>query len=157
MTIRALIAGSALPFLAACGNTLSVAVDLPVPQATPVIQLESLGGIASLRVQLRLDSTTATLSRETCGMTVTAAECGIRGRRDVIGVPAADVARLFAMTTTADFRALKADYGHSTQGADLMDHTLTITTGGRTRSVRGDDITRPDLMAGVMAALNGFR
>ncbi len=138
--------------MGACGNALTVGD--PDPQGSPAIFLESLGGIASLRVQLRLDSTRATLTRETCAMTVSAANCGMTGRREVVSVAAADVSRLFAMTTTAEFRALRSDYGSSTQGADLMSHKLTVTTAGRTRSVQGDDITRPEAMSRLMVALN---
>lgn len=154
MQWRAAIAVVLAPSMWACGNALTIGD--PDPQGSPAIVLESLGGIASLRVQLRLDSTSATLTRETCAMTVSATNCGMMGRREVVSVTAADVNRVFAMTTTAEFRALRSDYGSSTQGADLMTHKLTVTSAGRTRSVQGDDITRPGEMGRVMVALHGL-
>lgn len=153
MTLRTLFAAGLLLLGAGCGNALALP-GVETPGATASITLESVGGIASLRVRLHLDSAGATLTRETCGMNVSGTSCGSSGRRDVTTVPPAEVSRLFAMTNTSEFRALRADYGRSTQGADLMDHRLAIISGGRLRTIHADDITRPEAMAALMAALN---
>ena len=145
-----------LPVLAllACGTIVAAEGEVLDPTTPARIQVESQGGIASLRILVRLDSGAATLTRETCALAVPVAECGTRGNRELVTIARAEVARLFGFTMTAEFRALRADYGTSSQGADLMTHRLTITANGRTRTIVGDDVTRPDPMADLMAELN---
>ncbi|MGQ0647195.1 MAG: hypothetical protein ACT4P7_06460 [Gemmatimonadaceae bacterium] len=140
--------------LIACGTLVAVEGEVVDTQNPAQILLESEGGIASLRVRVRLDSGTALLTREVCSLSASAEQCGERGNRQSVTIARAEVSRLFGYTMTAEFRALRADYGTSTQGADLMEHRITITANGRTRSVHGDDLTRPEPMAALMAELN---
>jgi hypothetical protein len=63
------------------------------------------------------------------------------------------VSRIFGYTVTAEFRALRADYGRSSQGADLFDHTVSITANARTRRIHADDVTRPEPLAALMNEL----
>lgn len=141
-------------FAAGCGTLVAVEGEGPDPRTPAQIAVESTGGIASLRVRLRLDSLTGIVSRETCSLSVPMTECGSRGNREVSAITRAEVSRIFALTATAEFRALRADYGRSTQGADLMDHEVSVTASGRTRAIKADDITRPEPLAGLIGELS---
>lgn len=147
-----------LTVLMATGCAVLTAIEGEVPDTrTPAqILITSEGGIASLRVRLRLDSLGRTVTRETCSLGVPAAECGSRGNREVSAVAPAEVSSAFAATQSTEFRGLRADYGTSTQGADLMTHSVSVTANGRTRAIRGDDITMPQLARDVHVMLNGL-
>jgi hypothetical protein len=57
------------------------------------------------------------------------------------------VDELFQRARRAEFRALRADYGTTRGGADMMEHRLTIRASGVRRSIVADDGTMPTLMA----------
>jgi hypothetical protein len=143
----------ALICLAACGTVATAELNAPALGATASVTLESTGGIASLRILVRIDSVNRTLQRDVCPLAVSSAECGSRGRRETVRLAAIDVAHLFGLTATAEFRALRPDYGRSTQGADLMDHLVVVTANGRVQRVRADDITRPTPVAELMTEI----
>ena len=141
-------------FAAGCGSLVSVEGGTPDPLTPANISVEATGGIASLRVRHRLDSLSGVVSRETCSLSVPITECGTRGNHQSSTISRAEVSRIFALTSTAEFRALRADYGRSTQGADLMDYQFSVTVGGRTRGIKADDITRPEPLAGLIGELS---
>ena len=140
--------------VAACGTIVAIEGEVPDSHTPAQIAVESTGGIATLRVRLRLDSLSGIVSRETCSLSVPATECGSRGNRESAAIAKAEVTRIFALTAAAEFRALRADYGHSTQGADLMEHRVSVTANARTRAITADDITRPEPLAGLMSELS---
>lgn len=142
--------------MSGCGLMTAVEGEVPDPQTPSQIVITSEGGIAALRIRLRLDSLSRTVTRETCSLGASAAECQSRGQRQSVTVSAAEVADAFAATQTVAFRALRADYGTSTQGADLMGHRFAITANSRTRSIHGDDITLPQLPRDLHARLSGL-
>jgi hypothetical protein len=140
--------------LAACGTLVAVEGEIPDTETPAQIVLESTGGIAALRIRLHLDSGSATLARETCRLSDSPSQCGLRGSRETFTIARAEVSRLFSYTLTAEFRALRADYGSSTQASDLMGHSLSITANGRTRRILADAMTRPEPMASFMTELS---
>lgn len=117
------------------------------------LTVTSEGGIAALRVIVRLDSATGLLSRATCQLSVSSDECGTKGHLDQVTLSSQQVASTFAITQSPEFRALRSDYGTSTQGADLMGHSVTVIANHRTREIKGDDLTLPPAIGRLKGAL----
>lgn len=111
------------------------------------------GGIAALRTITVVDSASATLSYSLCSIGTAESGCGLGVPTRLITLTREQVRDLFAKTMTDEFRALRPDYGSSTQGADLRGYIVTVTRNGLTKTVRGDDVTRPQLLADFMAAV----
>lgn len=150
MSFRKLMVVTAL---AACGTFFEAEGEVIDTQTPAQVVVESVGGIAGIRLRLRLDSSSATVTRQTCRAGLLEAECVALGQRDTITISRAEVKRIFGLTVTAEFRALRADYGNTSQGADLFDHTVSITANSRTRRIHADDVTRPDLLAALIDEL----
>lgn len=141
----ALVLGASAVLAGCGGSTATTALDGELlVQGTPsVIRTESMGGIAALHEVAEIDSASGQVSWRIGGLcaqpTCPASDCAT-GLLD-----AATVAELFGRTTTLPFRQLRRDYGHSTQGADLMGYRIVIRANGRERTIAGDDITLPPL------------
>jgi hypothetical protein len=141
-TARGLSVAVAAMLAASCGQhpVMGEILDLSSPSQ---IVVTSEGGIAALRTIVRLDSASRVLTSVTCGLGVPIADCGTRGYTDQATLSPQRVDSAFAITQAPDFRALRADYGSSTQGADLMGHSVSVTANHRTRLIKGDDMTLP--------------
>ena len=128
---RSLALATAATFVASCGQKHPVEGALHDRVGAPAeIVLTSEGGIATMRVIVRLDSATGALTRATCRMPVSAEECGTLGHLDQKTLTTPQVDSIFRITQTREFQSLKRDYGSSTKGADLMGHAVTVTTNG---------------------------
>ena len=141
------ILGGAFVFLAAgCGAVTAAEGEVTDVQSAPSIEVLADGGIAALHILNRVDSTSAE-ARYSMGPI-----CGSTGTcqpRDTLTgtLTRAQVDALFARTLEPEFRALRADYGTTTQGADMMGYTVIIHANDRTRTIRADDGTMPSLLA----------
>lgn len=140
--------------VAGCGQKHPVAGAIQDRVGAPAeIVLTSEGGIATMRVIVRLDSATGALTRTTCRMPTSAEECGTLGHLEQKTLTTPQVESIFRITQTQEFQALKRDYGSSTKGADLMGHAVIVTTNDRTRTIKGDDITLPETVERLRNAL----
>ena len=141
-TARRLAVAVAAMLVLACSQhpVVGEIQDLGTPAQ---IVVTSEGGIATLRTIVRLDSASRVITRVTCGLSVPITDCGARGHSDQTTLSPRQVDSAFAITQSPDFRALRDDYGSSTQGADLMGHSVSVTANHRTRMIKGDDITLP--------------
>lgn len=138
----------------ACAEITAAEGEVPAPGAPPGIRVEALGGIAALHAVAEIDSAAAQ------GAWSMGPICGAGQPcmpRDTLEGPIARGAidALFVRTYAPEFRALRADYGWSTQGADLRGYVVTIRANGRTRTLRADDGTMPTLMAQFVNDVTG--
>lgn len=139
--------------VAACAQ-LPVEGEVLQPGVTPAISQEAVGGIASLRVRLQLDSASGAWESTTCPMHLDATACASSGSKAVGTATPAVVAQLYGSAREDAFRALKSSYAPTGQVADGMQHTLTISGEGRTRRIEwGDGANLPAALSQFSAAL----
>jgi hypothetical protein len=132
--------------LLGCGVSTAIEGEVRDLSAAPSIEVLADGGIAALHILNRVDSATAGVQYSLgpiCG------EGGSCQPRDTVtgSISQAQVDALYARAARPEFRALRADYGTTTQGADMMGYTVIIRANGRTRTIRADDGTMPSLLA----------
>lgn len=144
---------SALVFLA-CGTIVAVEGETPTPNATAAIVVEAVGGIAGSRHITRVDSAAKRVTLDICSASDSLSQCAARGNRVTRDITQETVRALFAATQTAEFRALRADYGYSTQGADLFVYEFRLTVNGRTRSIRADALTQPKPLGRLLGSVS---
>lgn len=138
--------------LLGCGQARIVG-EVDDPSAPAGIVRESLGGIASLRVRLTLDSATRSWGHRACAMHSSVDQCNDYRAQGLATEAARD--SLFSVVRSADFRALRSRYPAPANVADGMAHSLTITTEGRTRTITwGDGARIPESLRQVSDAFS---
>lgn len=142
-----------LLLVSACGASVAGLVE--DRDATPGIVFESTGGIATLRVIVKLDSTTSVWSRATCSLSTSAQDCAAQGHVEQGTTSAAVRDRLFADARTDAFLRLPARFAATTTVADGMEHRLVISTAGFRRTIEWETgATLPALLEQFMTSLH---
>ena len=131
---------------AGCGAVVSADGEIPDPNTPASLEIVADGGIAAFHTVARVDSASGSVYWSSGTICAATAGCPVvdplAGHLDRNVVDA-----FYARLATSEFRALRADYGTTKNGADMRLYTLTIHANGRVRTLRADDGTMPTLMA----------
>jgi hypothetical protein len=143
----AAIAGALLIAVAlACGAITAAEGEVLDTDSPASIEVLADGGIAALHILNHVDSTTGQAHYSVGPICPSSGTCQPRDTLEG-QLTRAQVDALFARAAESEFRALHADYGTTTQGADMMGYTVIIRANDRTRTIRADDGTMPSLLA----------
>jgi hypothetical protein len=112
------------------------------------------GGIAALHTQYSVDHDTrayAYSQRHICTV-----DCGapIDSASGILTAAAAD--SLFSLVWAQAPYGLRDDYGTTSQAADMMTYTLSVTFEGNAKTIRADDGTMPEAMRKMVEATRGI-
>jgi hypothetical protein len=147
--VRGFLACVALFLVAAapaCGTITAADGEVLDVDSPPSIEVIADGGIAALHIVNRVDSATAQVQYSVGPMCPETGSC--QPRDTLTGqLTREQVDALYLRAVDPEFRALRADYGTTTQGADMMGYTVIIRGNDRTRTLRADDGTMPSLLA----------
>lgn len=144
---------AAVTLTGACGSITAAEGEVSDAGRPPGIRVDALGGIAALHAIAEIDSATAIGSWSMGPLCDDGRSC--MPRDTLVGsVPRTMIEAFFIRTYQPEFRSLRADYGASTQGADMRGYIVTIRANGRTRTLRADDGTMPSLMAHFVNDVN---
>ena len=140
-------AGTLLVAVAPACGTITAAEGEVLDTVSPAsIEVLADGGIAALHILNSVDSTTGQVHYSVGPMCLQGGTC--QPRDTLTGqLTRAQVDALYARAAEPEFRSLRADYGTTTQGADMMGYTVIIRGNDRTRTIRADDGSMPSLLA----------
>lgn len=113
------------------------------------IHIEGLGGIAALRQVFHVDSATGAAFYTMGPLCAPGTQCPANDSVNGV-IERASVDAYFGFAATPPFRALRADYGTTPQGADMRGYVVTIIANKRARTIRGDDGSIPPLLSEFM-------
>ena len=118
------------------------------------LALVAEGGIAALQVQYSVDHDTRAYvysQRHICSD-----KCGapLDSASGTLSAAAAD--SLFSLVWAQSPYSLRDDYGTTSNAADMMTYTLTVTFESNTKKIRADDGTMPEAMRKIVDATRGI-
>lgn len=118
------------------------------------LELTAEGGIAALQVKYVVNHDTRSYvysQRHIC-----ADNCGapMDSASGTLSAAAAD--SLFSLVWAQSPYGLHDDYGTTSNAADMMTYTLSVTFEGNTKKIRADDGTMPEPMRKIAEAVRGI-
>lgn len=115
------------------------------------VEVTAQGGFAAQAVRYGVqhdDRSYVFSQRRLCG-----AQCGAPLDSASGTLTAAATDSLFNIVLSEARQITKSDYGTTTGGADMMTYTLTLTSEGKTQTVRADDGTMPEPMRRILQSV----
>lgn len=116
------------------------------------VEVTAEGGIAALSTVDRIDHDTRAYMHVMRHICSTTCQAPLDSASGVLSAAATD--SLFGGVLAQKY-AFKDDYGTTRNGADMMAYTVRITSGGTTKTIRGDDGTIPGALRQVIDAVRG--
>jgi len=145
-----------LAVLAACSPTRSSQPTSPehanVTAAGLRIQVEREGGLGSIYQRRVIDGDAMTYVATTHRIcSVPQCQAAIDSASGRLSAEALRTIAAAALSTAV--WELRGDYGRTPNSADMFEHRLTVTTSGRSKSVKGDSGTFPEPASAVERAV----